>query len=69
MFKSGTEQTVSLSTTKAETYADVTCVQNMFYTTNVLESLRLKVKHPMVLEMDNQGAVYLANNWSIGGRT
>ena len=23
----------------------------------------------MVLEMDNQGAVYLANNWSVGGRT
>ena len=23
----------------------------------------------MVLEMDNQGAVDLANNWSVGGRT
>ncbi len=32
------------------------------YTKNVLESLGLKVKLPMVLEMDNQGAVYLANN-------
>ncbi len=36
---------------------------------NVLESLGLRVKLPMVLELDNQGAVYLANNWSIGGRT
>jgi hypothetical protein len=27
------------------------------------------VKLPMVLKMDNQGAVYLANNWSIGDRT
>ncbi len=36
---------------------------------NVLELLGLKVKLPMVPEMDNQGAVYLANNWSIGGRT
>jgi hypothetical protein len=35
---------------------------------NVLESLGLRVKLPMVLEMGNQGAVYLANNWSIGGR-
>ena len=41
----------------------------MLYKKNVLESLRLKVKLPMVLEMDNQGAVYLANNRSIGGRT
>jgi hypothetical protein len=69
MFKSSTERTVSLSTTKAETYEGVTCVQDMFYMKNVLESLGLKVKLSMVLEMDNQGAVYLAINWSIGGRT
>ncbi len=68
MFKSSTERTVSFSTSKAETYAGVTCVQDMLYMRNVLETLRLKVKLPMVLEMDNQGAVYLANNWSVGGR-
>ena len=32
-------------------------------------SLGLKVKTPMILEMDNKGAVDLANNWSVGGRT
>jgi hypothetical protein len=69
MFKSSTERRVSLSTTEAETNAGVTCVQDMLYIKNVLESLGLKVKLPMVLEMDNQGEVYLANNWSIGGRT
>ncbi len=67
MFKSSTERT--LSTTEAETYAGVICVQDMLYMKNVLESLGLKVKLPMVLEMDNQGVVYLANNWSVGGRT
>jgi hypothetical protein len=36
---------------------------------NVLKSLGLWVRLPMVLEMDNQGAVYLANNWGIRGRT
>jgi hypothetical protein len=41
----------------------------MLYIKNLLESLRLRVKLPMVLEMETQGAVYLANNWSIGGRT
>ncbi len=69
MFKSSTERTVSLSTTKAETYAGVTCVQDILYMKNVMESLRLRVKLPMVLKMDNQGAVYLANNWIVGGRT
>jgi hypothetical protein len=67
MYKSGPERTVSLSTTKAETYAGVTCVQDMLFMKNVLESLGLRVKLPMVLEIDNP--VYLANNWSIGGRT
>jgi hypothetical protein len=37
MFKSSTERTVSLSTTKTETYAGVTCVQDMLYMKNVLE--------------------------------
>jgi hypothetical protein len=69
MFKSSTERTVSLPTTEAETYAGVTCVQDMLYMKNVLESLGLRVKLPMVLEMDNQGAVYLANDWSIEGST
>ncbi len=48
MFKSITERTVLLSTTKTETYADITCVQDqdMLYMKNVLESLGLKVKLP-----------------------
>jgi hypothetical protein len=29
----------------------------------------LKVKKHMILEIDNKGAVDLANNWSVGGRT
>ena len=32
-------------------------------------SMGLKVKLPMILEMDNKEAVNLANNWSIGGLT
>jgi hypothetical protein len=69
IIKSSTERTVALSTTEAETYVGVTCVQDMLYMKNVLESLELKVKLPMVLEMENQGAVHLGNNWSVGGRT
>jgi len=29
----------------------------------------LQVKLPMMLEMDNKGAVELVNNYSVGGRT
>ena len=29
----------------------------------------LKVKKPMILEVDNKGAIDLSHNWSVGGRT
>ena len=35
----------------------------------VLESMGLKVKKPMILQVDNRGAKDLMNNWSVGGRT
>ena len=41
----------------------------MLYVKRVLESMKLKVETPMVLEIDNSGAVDLTNNWSAGGRT
>ena len=69
MFKSSTQKVVSLSVTEAEMAAGVTCALDMLYVMRVLELLELKVKKPMILEMDNKGAVDLANNWSVGGRT
>ena len=39
----------------------------MLYTKHLIESLGLKVKSPMVLEMDNKGAVNHTNSWSVGG--
>jgi hypothetical protein len=65
IFNSSTKRTVLLSTTEAETYVGVTCVQDMLYMKNVLESLGLKVKLPVVPEMDNQGVVCIASNWSV----
>ena len=44
-------------------------MQDMMYVHNLLVSIGLKVQLPMVLEMDNQGAVDLANGWSVGGCT
>jgi len=58
-----------LSVTEAELMSAVQCVQYMLYVMRVLESIGLTVKKPMMLEVDNKGAVDLANNWSVGGRT
>ena len=54
---------------EAEFTAGLMIMQDMLYMYCLLKSLELEVKLPIVLEMDNKGAVDLANNWSIGGRT
>jgi hypothetical protein len=40
----------------------------MLYIYRLLESLELEVELPMILEMDNCGAVDIANSWSVGRR-
>jgi hypothetical protein len=68
MFKSSTQKSVALSVCEAEPEqtAGVLCAQDMLYVWHILELMGLKVKLLMILEMDNKGAVDLANNWSIG---
>ena len=67
--RSATQKFVTLSVTEAESAAGVMVAQDMLYTYRMLTSMGLQVEMPMVLEMDNKGAVDLANNWSVGGRT
>ena len=63
------QKVVALSVTEAELMAAVTCAQEMMFIKHLLESLGLLVKLPMVLKMDNRGAVDLINNFSCGGNT
>ena len=67
--KSKMQKFVTLSVTEAECVAATSCVQDMIYGKNFLEALGLKIKLPMVLEMDNKGGVDIFNNWSIAGNT
>lgn len=60
---------LTLNACEAELNAAVLCAQDMIYGKNLLESVGLKVQLPMVLQMDNKGAVDLINNFSVGGRT
>ena len=58
-----------LLVTEAEIAAGVMVAQDMLYIYRLLESLELEVELPMILEMDNSGAVDIANSWSVGGQT
>lgn len=68
-FCSNTQKYVTLLVTEAESGAGTTAPQDMMYVYHLTESVGLQVEMPMVLEMDNKGAVDMANNWSAGGRT
>jgi hypothetical protein len=59
IYRSATQKFVTLSVTVAESAAGVMVAQDMLYTYQMLTSMGLQVKLPMVLEMDNKGAVDL----------
>jgi hypothetical protein len=69
IFCSSTWKPITLSVTEAELYAAISTVQNMLYVMNVLLYNGLFVGLPMVLEVENMGAVYLTNNLSVSGCT
>jgi hypothetical protein len=54
--------------TEAKIAARVIVAQDMLYVYRLLESLELEVELPMILKMDDSGAVDIANSWSVGGR-
>lgn len=56
--RSNTQRTVSLSVTEAEQNAGVMVAQDMLYLMQTMNAVGLKVELPMVLEMDNIGAVH-----------
>ena len=67
--KSAMQKIVALSVTEAELFAAVQCAQDMLFVMRILKSMQLQVELPMILEVDNKGAVDIANNWSVSGRT
>jgi len=65
--KSRMQQSVTLSVSESELLAATEWARDMMFAKHVIESLGLKVKLPMLLEIDNEGAIDLCNNYSVGG--
>jgi hypothetical protein len=63
------QRCVTLSVTEAEFVAAVEVVVNMLFAWRVVESMGLTVQLPMKIEVDNKGAVGLANSWTATNRT
>ena len=69
MFKNRKQKFVYLWLRGAELHAGVTCALDVLYAMKELQTLVLNVTSPMLLEMNNRGAVDSANTWSIGEHT
>ena len=50
------QKTVAMSVTEANIMATLSCAQDMMYAKLIMESFELKVKLPIILEVNNKGA-------------
>jgi hypothetical protein len=55
---------MTLSVTEAEMVAATECAQDMLYEKEVLESIGLRVRLPMNLQIDNKGFVDFTQSWT-----
>ena len=63
------QRIVAISVTEAELIQGCECAQDMLFAYRVLADTGLRVAKPMILEIDNQGAIDIVNNWASSGRT
>jgi hypothetical protein len=63
------QRIVAVSVTEAELIEGCDCAQDLLYVLRLLTYMKLQVELPMILQMDNQGAIDIINNWSSTGRT
>ena len=68
-WKSKAQRSVTLSSTEAEYVALSETSAEIMFLKQVLEFLGFEVKYPIVVHVDNMGAIYLANNQTTGVRT
>ena len=66
--KSKMQEAVTLTVTEAELVAAMLCYQEIFDVKKVVKLIKIKVKLPIVLQMDNKGTKDLISDWSVGGK-
>ena len=69
VWKSRQQAIVALSSAEAEIIACTEAVKEIKFIVNVLETMGVKVKKPIVVRVDNIGAIYMAENGGVSQRT
>jgi Reverse transcriptase (RNA-dependent DNA polymerase) len=67
--KSKMGRSVTQSSTEAEYFAVSEIAKEILFTKQLLDTIGIKIELPIVIRVDNIGAIFLANNFSIGQRT
>jgi hypothetical protein len=67
--KSRMQGCVTPDVTSAELVSGAQCAQDVSFIMHIVESMGLKVKKPMMLEIDNKGTVDVSHNWSASGQS
>ena len=68
-WKSKSGNSVTLSSTEAEYYASSETAKELQFIHNLVISMEKNLELPIIMYVDNTGAIYLANNYSTGPRT
>jgi hypothetical protein len=68
-WKSKSGKSVTLSSTEAEYFAISEVAKEIMFIKQVIESMGMKIRLPIVIKVDNVGAIYLSNNYTTSQRT
>jgi hypothetical protein len=68
-WKSKASNSVTLSSTEAEYIALSEITKEIMFVKQVLETMGIGMRLPIIVRIDNVGAIYLSNNYSLGQRT
>jgi len=69
VWKSKSQKSVTLSSSKAEFVALSEAVKEIKFIVQVLESIGVKVKFPIIMRVDSVGAIFMAENVTNSQRT
>ena len=69
MWKSKGQKAVTLSSTKSEYYALSELCSEIIFVKQILEFLEVEIEYPIIVKVDNVGAMFLANNPVLSQRT
>jgi hypothetical protein len=64
--KSKLGRSVTLSSTEAEHYAISEVAKEVLFIKQLLDTIGIEVKLPIIVRVDNVGAIFLGNNFSVG---